>query len=60
MDLASFEVVKSGQAAFWAIYFDATLSARWNYLICTMQGVGQDDMKFPWGLQFLVLLVSLT
>ena len=59
MDLASFEVVKSGQAAFWAMCFHATLSARWNYLICIMQGVGQDDMTFPWGLQYLMLLIFL-
>lgn len=59
MDFVSFEVVKSGQAAFWAVCFDATLSTRWNYLICIMQGVGQDDMTFPWNFQYYMVLVFL-
>lgn len=53
------EVVKSGQTAFWAMCFRATLSSRRNYLIWIMQGVGQDDMTFPWGLQYLTLLIFL-
>lgn len=57
MDLASFEVIKSGQNAFWAMCFHAMLSARWNYIIGIMQGVGQADTMFPWGLWCLILLI---